>query len=166
MLSIKSQIDGCLQTGVCYCHVYDILKTQWHSRQVMACVRGNTPPHENFHDMHVARGSGNSSAHTRQMLRQSLLLPLLLLRLAAAVGCCRPDRHVPHIRCMKMNSDILIFVCVAAVACCRPDRYVPLFGGGAYDIANEREGDMPFDEQLRGLEEVVKAGKVRGRDLA
>jgi hypothetical protein len=43
----------------------------------------------------------------------------------------------------------------------RPDRYVPLFGGGAYDIANEREGDIPFDEQLRGLEEVVKAGKVR-----
>lgn len=42
-----------------------------------------------------------------------------------------------------------------------PDRYVPLFGGGAYDIANEREGDIPFEEQLRGLEEVVKAGKVR-----
>jgi hypothetical protein len=40
---------------------------------------------------------------------------------------------------------------------------VPLFGGGAYDIANEREGDMPFDEQLRGLEEVVKAGKVSSR---
>jgi hypothetical protein len=38
---------------------------------------------------------------------------------------------------------------------------VSLFGGGAYDIANEREGDMPFDEQLQGLEEVVKAGKVR-----
>jgi aryl-alcohol dehydrogenase-like predicted oxidoreductase len=42
-----------------------------------------------------------------------------------------------------------------------PDRYVPLFGAPAYDIANEREGDIPFDEQLRGLEEVVKAGKVR-----
>ncbi|KAI8471365.1 MAG: oxidoreductase [Monoraphidium minutum] len=42
-----------------------------------------------------------------------------------------------------------------------PDRYVPLFGAPAYDISNEREGDVPFEEQLRGLEEVVKAGKVR-----
>eukprot|EP00879_Flechtneria_rotunda_P028673 GHRR01030881.1.p1 GENE.GHRR01030881.1~~GHRR01030881.1.p1 ORF type:complete len:299 (+),score=67.86 GHRR01030881.1:161-1057(+) len=42
-----------------------------------------------------------------------------------------------------------------------PDRYVPLFGAAAYDIANERPGSIPFDEQLRGLEEVVKAGKVR-----
>lgn len=40
-----------------------------------------------------------------------------------------------------------------------PDRYVPLFGAGAYDKANERE-DIPFEEQLRGLEAVVKAGKV------
>jgi aryl-alcohol dehydrogenase-like predicted oxidoreductase len=41
-----------------------------------------------------------------------------------------------------------------------PDRYVPLFGAPAYDIANERQGDIPFEEQLRGLEKVVKAGKV------
>lgn len=45
-------------------------------------------------------------------------------------------------------------------ACRRPDRYVPLFGAGAYDIANERQGDIPFEDQLRGLEEVIKAGKV------
>ncbi|KAF8062037.1 tas [Scenedesmus sp. PABB004] len=42
-----------------------------------------------------------------------------------------------------------------------PDRYVPLFGAGAYDIANERPDDVPFEEQLRGLEDVIKAGKVR-----
>ncbi|PSC73609.1 aldo-keto reductase-like [Micractinium conductrix] len=42
-----------------------------------------------------------------------------------------------------------------------PDRYVPLFGAGGYDIANEREGDVPFEEQLRGMERVVMAGKVR-----
>ena len=40
-----------------------------------------------------------------------------------------------------------------------PDRYVPLFGAGAYDVANERE-DIPFEEQLRALDNVVKAGKV------
>jgi len=40
-----------------------------------------------------------------------------------------------------------------------PDRYVPLFGAGAYDIANERE-EVSFEEQLRALESVVKAGKV------
>ena len=36
---------------------------------------------------------------------------------------------------------------------------MPLFGGGAYDVAKEREA-VPFDEQLQALEEVVKAGKV------
>jgi len=41
-----------------------------------------------------------------------------------------------------------------------PDRYVPLFGAGPYDVANEREA-VPIEEQLRGLEKVVKAGKVR-----
>lgn len=33
-------------------------------------------------------------------------------------------------------------------------------GAQPYDQANEREGDIPFEEQLRGLEKVVKAGKV------
>lgn len=42
-----------------------------------------------------------------------------------------------------------------------PDRYVPLFGAGNYDIKLERSGDVPFEQQLRGLEEVIKAGKVR-----
>ena len=41
-----------------------------------------------------------------------------------------------------------------------PDRYVPLFGASGYDVANEREA-IPFEEQLRGLEAVIKAGKVR-----
>ena len=42
-------------------------------------------------------------------------------------------------------------------------RLLCLPGAGAqpYDQANEREGDVPFEEQLRGLERVVKAGKVR-----
>jgi hypothetical protein len=47
-----------------------------------------------------------------------------------------------------------------AFAACRPDRYVPLFGASPYDVAQERPDDVPFDEQLRGLERVVKAGKV------
>ncbi len=42
----------------------------------------------------------------------------------------------------------------------RPDRYVPLFGGAAYDPSLERPDPVPFEEQLRGLEEVVRAGKV------
>ena len=42
-----------------------------------------------------------------------------------------------------------------------PDRYVSLFGSGAYDINQERPDDVPFEEQLRGLENVVKAGKAR-----
>ncbi len=41
-----------------------------------------------------------------------------------------------------------------------PDRYVPLFGAAAYDPVNERE-DVPFEEQLKALEKVVKAGKVK-----
>lgn len=43
----------------------------------------------------------------------------------------------------------------------RPDRYVPLFGAGPYDAAQERPDDVPFEEQLRGMERVIKAGKVR-----
>ena len=41
-----------------------------------------------------------------------------------------------------------------------PDRYVSLFGGGAYDIKQERDY-VSFEEQLRALEELIKAGKVR-----
>lgn len=36
-----------------------------------------------------------------------------------------------------------------------------LFGAGPYDVSKEREGDIPFEEQLRGLQDVVQAGKVR-----
>lgn len=42
-----------------------------------------------------------------------------------------------------------------------PDRYVPLFGGLPYDVTNEREGDIAFEEQLEALAKVVAAGKVR-----
>ncbi len=41
-----------------------------------------------------------------------------------------------------------------------PDRYLPLFGSGIYDPQKEREGDVSYEEQLRGLETVIKAGKV------
>ncbi len=36
---------------------------------------------------------------------------------------------------------------------------MPLFGAGPYDPALERDS-IAFEEQLRGLEEVVKSGKV------
>lgn len=42
-----------------------------------------------------------------------------------------------------------------------PDRYVPLFGAASYDASLERPDDVPFEEQLRGLEKVIQAGKVR-----
>lgn len=41
---------------------------------------------------------------------------------------------------------------------------MPLFGAGPYDPALERDS-IAFEEQLRGLEEVVKSGKV-GREGA
>lgn len=41
-----------------------------------------------------------------------------------------------------------------------PDRYVPLFGATAYDVKLERKDSVPFEEQLMGLEEVVRSGKV------
>lgn len=41
-----------------------------------------------------------------------------------------------------------------------PSRYLPLFGSGIYDAKNEREGDVSFEDQLKGLEKVIKAGKV------
>ena len=42
-----------------------------------------------------------------------------------------------------------------------PDRYVPLFGADAYDPALERDDAVPLGEQLRALDELVRAGKVR-----
>ena len=42
-----------------------------------------------------------------------------------------------------------------------PDRYVHLFGAASYDASLERPDDVPFEEQLRGLEKVIQAGKVR-----
>lgn len=40
-----------------------------------------------------------------------------------------------------------------------PDRYVPLFGQGAYDPEKERD-EVPFEEQLQGIDDVIRAGKV------
>lgn len=44
-----------------------------------------------------------------------------------------------------------------------PHRYVGgMFGGKAYDVANERPSDdVPFEEQLAALKQVIDAGKVR-----
>jgi len=42
-----------------------------------------------------------------------------------------------------------------------PDRYVPLFGSAGYDIHQVRPDSVPFEEQLKGLQKVVDAGKVR-----
>eukprot|EP00892_Ulva_mutabilis_P002263 jgi/Ulvmu1/12037/UM083_0050.1 len=41
-----------------------------------------------------------------------------------------------------------------------PDRYVPLFGTGRYD-RSKRQDAVPFEEQLRGLQNVIRQGKVR-----
>jgi len=38
---------------------------------------------------------------------------------------------------------------------------VSLFGGPGYDESNQREGDIPFEEQLRAFEELHKEGRVR-----
>ena len=35
-----------------------------------------------------------------------------------------------------------------------------MFGSGIYDPQKEREGDVSYEEQLKGLEKVIKAGKV------
>ena len=42
-----------------------------------------------------------------------------------------------------------------------PDRYVPLFGASPYDISMERDDVVPFEEQLRAMQDLVKAGKIR-----
>ena len=42
----------------------------------------------------------------------------------------------------------------------RPPRYAPLFGAGPYDPANERPDDVPFEEQVLALQEVVDAAKI------
>lgn len=42
-----------------------------------------------------------------------------------------------------------------------PDRYVPKFGAGEYDRGLETPGAVQFEEQLRAMQELVQAGKVR-----
>jgi hypothetical protein len=37
---------------------------------------------------------------------------------------------------------------------------VQLFGEAMYDVNQVRSDDVPFEEQLRGMENVIKAGKV------
>lgn len=54
-------------------------------------------------------------------------------------------------------------LCLALSQIHWPDRYVQLFGEAMYDINQHRSDDVPFEEQLRGLENVIKAGKVRCR---
>ena len=39
-----------------------------------------------------------------------------------------------------------------------------LFGEAMYDINQVRSDDVPFEEQLRGMENVIKAGKVAPND--
>ena len=51
------------------------------------------------------------------------------------------------------------YLTVGIHACCCGGTFA---GAQSYDQANEREGDIPFEEQLRGLERVVKQGKVCG----
>ena len=67
-------------------------------------------------------------------------------------------RRVPHCHIFWLGS---LLTCHDQPTCvCRPDRYVPIFGQAVYDVKLERAGDIPFEEQLRGLEQVIKAGKV------
>jgi len=42
-----------------------------------------------------------------------------------------------------------------------PDRYVSLFGSESYDEANQREDDVPFEEQLEAFAELQSKGLVR-----
>jgi len=47
-----------------------------------------------------------------------------------------------------------------------PDRYVPLFGSTRYDASLEREGSVPFDEQIEVMAELIEAGKIRAWGLS
>eukprot|EP00982_Pelagococcus_subviridis_P012947 31203-Pelagococcus_subviridis.AAC.4 len=42
-----------------------------------------------------------------------------------------------------------------------PDRYVSLFGASPYDVANVNDDDVPFEEQLRAFDDLIRQGKVR-----
>ena len=42
-----------------------------------------------------------------------------------------------------------------------PDRYVSLFGGVPYERNNERDDDVPFEEQAEAMCRLIKSGKVR-----
>ena len=60
-------------------------------------------------------------------------------------------------RCAAMPTPL-----PAALVGSAPPAPVPLFGMGApFDASLQREGDVPFEEQLEALQRVVDQGKVR-----
>ena len=62
-----------------------------------------------------------------------------------------------NLRCIQQSLTQSLARSLAALQCHHP---AAAAGAPAYDQAQEREGDVPFEEQLRGLENVIKAGKV------
>lgn len=42
-----------------------------------------------------------------------------------------------------------------------PDRYTPNFGELGYDRSKERDGDIPFEETVQAVGDLIKAGKIR-----
>lgn len=79
------------------------------------------------------------------------LVPTYTCIIAILIIATTADNHHPHPR----------FHQHAHLHPHRPDRYVSLFGAGPYDASKERTDDTPFEEQLRGLQNVIDAGKVR-----
>lgn len=73
-------------------------------------------------------------------------------------GCGLPTTCLVREPCASGSRELYDLI-VSGAQIHWPDRYVPLFGASGYDVANERE-EVPFEEQLRGMEAVIKAGKV------
>ena len=47
-----------------------------------------------------------------------------------------------------------------------PDRYVPLWGAPGYDYTLERENSISIEEQLEGLNSLIKSGKIKHYGLS
>ena len=99
--------------------------------------------------------------------------PDVRARLVLATKAAGPARGYPWLRDGKadVTADDIVASCEASLRRLHcevidlyqlhwPTRHVPMFGGVYYDPQAER-AVTPIDEQLRGLQRLVEAGKVR-----
>jgi aryl-alcohol dehydrogenase-like predicted oxidoreductase len=100
-------------------------------------------------------------------------------KLVIATKVAGPSRGMPWVRggSSNLTAEDIIAACEGSLKRMNievidlyqihwPVRHVPMFGGQYYNPANENVGGSSIEEQLRAMDTLVKAGKVRAIGLS